>query len=283
VANEDSVLKEVDQELAEERQWSMFRKYGPAGIGAAAALVIGVGAFQFYNAAQTRAANQQATAFNEAVELLADNPAQGREALNAIAEEGGSGYAVLAAFRRAASLVADGERAAAIAAFQEVYEDNAAPKTMRDLARLRAGYLAIDDGREAALSHLGDLPQSSGPYRPYADEIVGVAALLAEDYETALGVFRQLSGNPETPQALSARAEEFSALAVSGKAGVNITGEIRLDDIVGAIGEAAPQNTAPAGEPLEDDAAEDAEEETDAAQDTVEPQPGDDSSETETE
>ena len=46
MANEDSVLKEVDQELAEDRQWAMFRKYGPAAIGAGLALILGVGAWQ---------------------------------------------------------------------------------------------------------------------------------------------------------------------------------------------------------------------------------------------
>lgn len=269
MANEDSVLREVDQELAEDRQWSMFRNYGPAIIGGAAALILGVGAYQAYNAAQTNAANQQATAFNEAVELLAENPGQGREALGVIADEGGSGYAVLAGFRRAASLVADGEREAAIAAFKSIYDSNAAPKSMRDLARLRAAYLAIDDGREAALNHLGDLPQSDGPYRPYADEVVGVTALLAEDYETALGVFRQLAGNPETPESLSARAEEFAALAVSGKAGVNLTGEIRLDDIVGAIGATTQEIETPTDE---DEAVEG---DGDDVEDATEPAPED--------
>ena len=263
MANEDSVLREVDQELAEDRQWSMFRKYGPAVIGAASALVIGVGAWQFYNAAKDRAAAAQAASFSEAVDTLVENPAAGREALSAISEDGAGGYAVLAQFRRAASLASEGDNAAAVAAFKDLYSDNGAPKALRNLARLRAAYLSLDEGRDAALSHLGPLSESDGPYRLHADEIAAVAALRAEDYETALSLFNKIAASPNAPITLSTRAEEYAALAVAGKGGVNLTGEIRLDDIVGAVGEAPAQTPGDAAqeetdEPATDGLAEDA-------------------------
>lgn len=257
MANEDSVLREVDQELAEDRQWQLFRKFGPAVIGGAAAVIIGVGAWQLYSAAQTRAASADAISFNEAAELLAESPAEGREALKAIAEDGDSGYGVLARFRRAGSLAIAGEREAAIAAFQTIYDNGGAPRSMRELARIRAAYLAIDDGRDAALSHLGSLTTSDGAFRPYADEVTGIAALKAEDYETALSVFSRLSLDAATPVALAARAEEFQALAIAGKSGVNITGEIRLDDIIGAVGESpVSQDDDESGDPVVEEAAE---------------------------
>ena len=236
MANEDSVLKEVDQELAEERQWLMFRKYGPAFIGASAALVIGVGAWQAYDAARANASNRQAEQFAAASERLVENKTEGREALEAIANEGGSGYSILAQFRRAASFAADGDRAAAIEAFKTIYENNAAPQPMRNLARVRAAYLSLQDGRDAALGHLGALADGDSAFRPYADEIAGLAALKAEDYETALALFTALDANPETPASLAQRAEEYRALAVSGKAGVNLSGKFELDDIVGVVG-----------------------------------------------
>lgn len=236
MANEDSVLKEVDQELAEERQWAGFRKYGPVVIGAAVALVIGVGAWQAINAARTSAANKDAVEFAEAAEKLIESPVEGRAALAAIGAEAGSGYASLAQFRRAASLAADGDREDAIAAFAAIYQDGGAPKPMRELAQLRAAYLSLQDGREIVLDHLGSLQNSDGPYRPYADEAAGIAALKAEDYETALSVFSGLAARPTTPAPLAQRANEYLALAVSGKAGVNLTGKFALDDVIGAVG-----------------------------------------------
>lgn len=235
MANEDSVLKEVDQELAEERQWAGFRKYGPAVIGASVALVIGVGAWQVINAARTSAANKEAVQFADAAETLLANADDGRAALNVIADEGGSGYAYLAQFRRAASFAADGDRAEAIATFAEIYDDGGIPKPLRELAQLRAAYLSLQDGRDVVMGHLGSLQNSDGPYRPYADEAAGIAALKAEDYETALSLFSGLADRPSTPAALAQRANEYLALAVSGKAGVNLAGRFALDDVLGAV------------------------------------------------
>lgn len=266
MANEDSVLKEVDQELAEERQWSLFREYGPAIIGASAALVIGVGVYQGWTAAQTRAAGEKAEAYVAATDLLAQSPQEGRAELDALATEGG-GYAVLAQFRRAAALASDGDRDAAVSAFQSIYEGRDAPKALRNLARVRAAYLSLIDGREAALAHLGALESEGGPFAPYAKEIAGVGALKAEDYESALSIFRTLADDPTTSESLRIRAEEYAALAVSGKAGVNLAGRFELDDIVGAVGdeadpavgdEAAEDAAAP---PVAQDAPSDAEDE----------------------
>lgn len=252
MANEDSVLREVDQELAEDRQWAMFRRYGPAAIGASAALIVGVGAWQVYEASRTNAANQQALAFAEANERLVEDETDGRDALEAIAEKGGSGYAALAQFRRAASLSAAHDRKGAIDAFVEIYQDGGIPQSLRGLARIRAGYLSLQDSREEALGHLGALAERDSAYKPYADEIIGLGALKAEDYETALSIFTALANNPSAPAPLVIRAEEFAALALSGKAGVNLTGRFQLDDIIGAVGEATSEDAAASVEEIVD-------------------------------
>lgn len=239
VANEDTALREVDQELAEERQWAMFRQYGPAVIGGALAIVLGVAGWQFWNLRADNAAKDMALEFQNAIELLASDPAQGRDALRAISEESTGGYGVLAAFHRAASFSRGGERLSAVETYREIYNNGAAPKEVRDLARLRAGYLSLSDGRDSVLEDLGDLPSGGSAYAFHAQEISGLAALEEQDYETALSIFRQLSIDLGAPAAIRDRAEDFAALAASGKAGVNITGEARIDDLLSAINEGA--------------------------------------------
>ncbi len=241
MANEDSALREVDQELAEDQQMAMFRKYGPAAIAASVGLVLAVGGWQFWNAHTTSVAKEKALEFSSAVDLLVEDSDQGRDALGAIAEDGASGYAILAELQRAASYARDGERAAAVGVFRQIYEDNATPKRVRDLARLRASYAALNDGRDAVMVHLGDLPNEEGPFSYHASEVSGLAALEARDYETALSIFRQLSIDLGAPEAVRVRAEDFAALADAGKAGVNITGETRVDDLLKVIG-AAPDD-----------------------------------------
>ena len=238
MANEDTALREVDQELAEERQWAMFRRYGPVVISGAIAIVFAVGGWQFWNIRQDSIAERQALELRNALEILSENEAEGRVALKAIADEGASGYGTLSALQRAASFSRNGERLAAIEVYREIYNNSDTPAHLRNLTRIRAGYLSLSDGREAVMEDIDDLAQSGGAYAFHAQEISGLAALEAEDYESALSIFRQLSIDLGAPATIRERAEDFAALAASGKAGVNIKGETQLDDILSVIGDA---------------------------------------------
>ncbi|VAW06206.1 hypothetical protein MNBD_ALPHA05-1978 [hydrothermal vent metagenome] len=263
MANEDSALREVDQELAEDRQMALFRRYGPAAIAASVSLVLAVGGWQFWNARIVSVAKEKALEYNNAIDLMVEDADQGRTALGAIAEDGASGYAILAELQRAASYARDGDRAAAIGVYRQIYENNATPRRIRDLARLRASYAALNDGRDAVMAHLGDLPNEDGPFAYHAAEVSGLAALEARDYETALSIFRRLSVDLGAPEGVRARAEDFAALADAGKAGVNITGEMRVDDLLKVIG-AAPDDAAEVPATDEEDPAADADDEAGA-------------------
>ena len=236
MANEDTILREVDQELAEDRQWVQFRKYGPAAIAAAIAIVVGVGGWQGWNAYKDNIAGEQALEFRNALDLLGEDQTEGEAALSAISDKGAGGYGVLAELQRAASLSRGGNRTGAVSAFEEVYKNGAAPKRIRELARLRAAYLSLVDGRDVVMAHLGDLQTAEGSFSYHADEVAGLAAIEAKDYQTAVSIFRQLSIDLGAPAALRTRAEDFAALAEAGRAGVNITGETRLDDILDVLG-----------------------------------------------
>lgn len=262
MANDESALREVDQELAEEQQWAQFRRQGPFLIGAAVALVAGVAGWQVWTQVKTSAAEESALEYRDAVELLDEDQEAARAALAAVAEEGG-GYGALAALQRAGSYASGGERLRALQIYREV-ASGSAPKRVRELAQLRAGYLALADGRDAVIAELGALPEAEGLYGYYAREIMGLAALGAEDYETALSNFRQLSIDISAPQGLRDRAEEFAALAAAAKAGVNISGEARVEDLLQAVGEEtmAPGDTEGETEPLSEAA--------DPAQDAIE-------------
>lgn len=236
MANDESILREVDQELAEDDLQQKLRKFGPALIGAGAAIVLGVAGWQFWNAREEATAKAQALEFNDAVELLAEDQDGGRGALSAVGEAGG-GYGVLARLQEAASYARGGERLRAVETYRLVYNDRSAQARVRDYARLRAAYLSLTDGRDAVLSDLGDLTESGGAFSTYAKEVSALAALGEGDYETAQSMFRELTLDLTAPAPLRTRAEDFAALAATGKAGVNISGEARVDDLIRAIGD----------------------------------------------
>lgn len=260
MANEDSsILREVDQELAEDDLNQKLRQYGPALIGAAAAIVVGVAGWQFWNARQDSTAKAQALEFNAAVELLAEDQDGGRQALNAVGEEGG-GYGALARLQAAASYARGGERVRALETYRLVYNDGGVQRRVREFARLRAAYLSLVDGRDAVLGDLGSLPEDGGSFGLYAREVSALAALGEEDYQTAQSMFRELTLDLSAPAPLRQRAEDFAALAASGKAGINVTGEARVEDLVRAVGEAGDDAIS-----VIEDAVEDAAQDADAA------------------
>ena len=137
MANEDTTLREVDQELAEERQWAMFQKYGPLLIGLGFAIVIGVAGWHFWQTRTTSVAERSALEYRNALELLDENREAGQADLLAIAEEGASGFSVLAEFHRAASFAADGERAEALAVYRQLYAASSTPKRLQ--SRYKSG------------------------------------------------------------------------------------------------------------------------------------------------
>lgn len=234
MANDDSVLREVDQELAEERQWAAFRKHGPSVIAAAVIVVLGVAGWQLWNSMQTRSAEAQALAFRGALEVLEEDPTAGRAALEGVADEKG-GYGALAALQRAGSYASGGERLKALEIYRSIASGDA-PKRVRELAQLRAAYLALADGRDAVIADLGDLTEAEGPFGYYAKEVLALAALDAEDYETALSSFQLLAADLVAPRGVRDRASEFAALASAGKSGVNLTGEAQIQDLLDAVG-----------------------------------------------
>ena len=236
MANEDSVLREVDQELAEDRQWETFRKYGPGVIAGAVAILVVVAGSEFWNARKDAAAAQGAFEYKNAVELVNENIDDGRAALAAIAEEKNGGYSVLAKLQEAAIFIRSGERLSAVSAYKELADDSSAPKRIRELARLRAGYFSLPDGRDAVLESLDGVHEGEDQNALFGKEILGLAAIGEKDYETANAIFLELTRTIDAPADLRDRAEEFAALAAAGRAGVNITGETRLDDIVDMLG-----------------------------------------------
>jgi hypothetical protein len=237
VAQDDSVLREVDRSLAEERQMELFRKRGPAILSAAAAIVLAVGGWQFWNYRQNEQAARAATEFHDTLATLSENSEDGRLALEAFAADAPSGYAVLARMRAAAELANSGEREAAIAGYRSVAGDGGAPQRLRDLARLRAGYLALEDGRDSVLSVLGSLTESQTVFGYYARELSAVAALDRGDFEVARQMFVRAAADANTPEAIRMRAEEFAALAAAGRAGVRLDETMRAEDLFRAVGE----------------------------------------------
>ncbi|NWG93098.1 MAG: tetratricopeptide repeat protein [Parvularculaceae bacterium] len=262
MTNDDTILREVDQALAEDKTSQALRKNLPAIIGAAVMVVIGVGGWQLWTQQRAAAAAKASIAYDDALKLGGDDKAIA--ALEGIAAEGG-GYAALAAMRLAGERAAKGEREEALALYRDVYSGGAGTKRLKDMARIKAGYLALADGRDAVLKDVGALETDATAIGYYAREIIALAALNAGDFQNAEQLFRKAASSADAPETIRMRAEEFAALAGAGKAGVKFPtieeskkSDVErmmdqlekagsdLSSVVGSGGEAEPGDAQPA-------------------------------------
>ena len=219
--NDDMMLREVDQALAEDETSQSIKKNLPAIIAGALIIIVGVGGWQIWDAQRAAASAKASAAFDGALKSAGSE--DGTKELRSLADGSGA-YAALAKLRLANERAAAGEREAALALFREVYSGGGASKRVKDVARLRASYLSLADNREAVLKDIGDLETDQTALGFYAREVIGLAALKAGDYQSAEEMFRKAASSPDAPEPVRLRAAEFAALAGAGKAGVEFPG-----------------------------------------------------------
>lgn len=225
MAVDDGIYREVDQELEEEKQLRQFKQAIPWLVGLALIVLVVVGARQWWTSTRQAEREENAAAF-AAAQTAAEGEAQtGLSEYEAIAAEAPAGYAALASFRVAALRAQEGDTQGAIAALDDVIANNALPDRLRNLARLRAAYLSLEIGPDAAVAKLGGLQDEDSVLSAHAREIAGIAAMQREEYAQALSYFQGIDLIANAPPGLIQRGNEFAALARLGADGASLDEE----------------------------------------------------------
>ena len=141
----------------------------------------------------------------EALRLASDGKTD--DALAALKAVNHPGYGALAKIREAALLAKTGKADDAVKAFDAIAADVAADVTLRDLARVRAGYVLADSLKpDELLTRLGPLDTETGPWRHSVREIFGLSAWRTGDYPMADRYMNAIVADPESSAAQRQRA-----------------------------------------------------------------------------
>lgn len=215
--SDDSFIREVEEELRNERLKEFWARFGKYVIALAVLIVVGTASYRFFQWYQYDQASKAGDAFMSAVRLSEENkPDEAIAALKAIGAESTTTYKGLANLRLAAELAKKGESQAAIDAYDAVAADGSLDQNMRSIARIRAGMLLVDHGTVADVeSRVSQLAGPTAPYRFAAREAMGLAYLKAGDLTKAHGQFTELAGDPATPQNQQRRVQIMLALIAS--------------------------------------------------------------------
>ena len=208
---QDSFLREIDEELRQERYAKLWKKYGNHLIAAALALVVGVAGYQGWRTYDVKNRMEQGERFAAAQELAASGEtAAAVEAFAALADDAGGGYELLARLRTAAGLAKTGDKPAAIVVYRQLSEDSGIDPVYRDLAVVMEALLVIDGAEAGAIRlRLAPLMADDNPWRHSARELAAHAAVSAGDRKAARELFTNLARDGAAPQGIRSRAGEM--------------------------------------------------------------------------
>lgn len=212
MANTDSFIDEVNEELRRDRLFALFRKWGWIPI-LLVLLIVGGAAYREYSLAQERAAAQ---AFGDALiaALDAQDGAERVAALQQIDPPGEPGETLLALLLAAEQANA-GDGAAAAASLRAIAEQPGLSARYRDLALFKAHLLDPQDS-ETAMATLQTLAEPGAPYRALALEQQALLHVENGDIEAAIEILRALE---EDSQATPGLQQRTSQLIVALEAG----------------------------------------------------------------
>ncbi len=217
---QEALFREVDDDLRQEKLFRLWKTYGTWVIAGCVALVVGVGAFEGWQAYDESSRRQAGERFNAFLALAASDPVAADGAFRSLAEDGPQGYRLLAQLQRAALLAREGDIEATIAAYEHVSamtED----RLYGDLALVLAAMVEmrgeIDAGEAGRiLARLEPLTADDRPWRYTARELVAHLALRAGDRAKARTMLAALAEDALAPPGLRQRAGEALAALAGG-------------------------------------------------------------------
>lgn len=212
------IFREIDEELARDRAERLWKRYQTPVIILAILIVIAAGAWRTYDHYRTKAAEEAGARFQAALQLSREGKTKEAEtALGEIAKSGPLGYALLAKFRAAGDMAAE-DAEGAVKIYDAIGADTSVDGAFRDLAKMRAAILRLDQADAGELQRrLEPLAQAGQTYRNSAREMLAVAALKRNDLDGAGKWLDMIVTDANAPAEIRQRADALLGLVAGGK------------------------------------------------------------------
>lgn len=238
MANTDSFIEEVNEELRRDRLFALFRKWGWIPI-LLVLLLVGGAAYREYSLAQRETA---ARAFGDAL-LAALDEAQSEDRQAALAEVSPANETaqVLLTLLLSAEQASANDRPSAAAGLRALADQPGLAPRYRDLALLKA-HLLDPQAAPQALAMLDQLALPGRPYRPLAMEQQALVQIAEGDIEAGIALLRLLEQDSQATPGLQQRTSQLIVAIEAGSALQDAPAQDAAEDAGG--GEAAQEGEA---------------------------------------
>jgi hypothetical protein len=210
-AVQDSLLREIDEDLRRERYALLWKRYGWLVVMVLVALVLGVAGYEAWRGYEQRVHARSSEQFAAAATLA--DPAAAAGAFGELAEEAPRGYEILARLRQAAMHVEKGDYSAAVSVYDKLAGETADPLysdlavILKVMAEMRMAEAPADAARLA--EQLAPLTAPDRPWQYTARELSAHLALRSGEIGKARELLTGLSDDVQAPQGIRTRAEEM--------------------------------------------------------------------------
>ncbi|MCW8915099.1 MAG: tetratricopeptide repeat protein [Magnetovibrio sp.] len=211
--NDDSLIREVNEDLREEQMMKLWQRYGSTVVGVAVLIVVIVAGNQIWKNYDISTRTADSDQYFAAQQLAASGSnAEALKAMQALSSSASGGYSVLAKFQEAALMVETGDSYGAAKLYQQIARDTIGDVALSGLANIMAAMVEVSAGsydRAAMEFRLSTLAEPSHPYRHSARELLAIIAMEHSDTEKAKTTLNTLIEDKSAPQNLRMRAEKL--------------------------------------------------------------------------
>ncbi len=258
----DTLLREVDEELRRDRMRKLWRNGAPFIIGAAVGVVLLVAGYEGWTWYHEGNAARSSDQFYAAAQIAEGTDfAAAQKALDEVIAQGSGAYPALAQFREATLLAQNGQIDEAVAAY-DALSTSLGNTHLRELALVMAGNLLVDGGDVAAVEQrVGGSITPDSPMRNAAREVLGLAQYKGGQLDAAMASFQAIVDDPLAGRDLTGRVQiyiqqllaEGAAPIVSDDVATDVSSEPAVDasaepsvavDASAEIDVSAPQSSA---------------------------------------
>ncbi len=203
-------IREIEEDIRRDRWKRLWDRYGLLATLAVVLMIAAVAGWSIWRNMETRRAEAQTAELSRLIDRAATPDAGAADAIAAFARDADPGRAALARFNEAATRAKAGDGPGAIAVWDDLARRGDLAPAWRDLATLLSVLNQIDGGDAAALDQrLAPLDTPTGAYRFSARELRAILALRQDRADRAVGLWRALTEDPETPQGVRTRAAQL--------------------------------------------------------------------------
>ncbi|MDE1901445.1 MAG: tetratricopeptide repeat protein [Alphaproteobacteria bacterium] len=207
---ERNIFDELQEDFERQRLENLWKKYAPAVIAAALAIVIATAGMSAWRTWKTDRDQKLTNAYIDAAQEDQDAAKSVDLLQKFAAAHPGTDLGAFALLRAGAQQAEQGDAAKAAASFDAVANDAKADPAFRQLGTLLSVRAQMDTGDAAALSaRLDPLTADGAPWRYSALEAQAYLALRAGDTAKAKKIFTDLSQDARVPQDIAARAGDI--------------------------------------------------------------------------